>query len=409
MIIIKLTIYKLLRSVGEKMTEVKDLKPFIQAVWEKNEFSSLTNVQQQVLPLALEGKDIIAESPTGTGKTLAYLLPILEKIDEKRQNVQAVIVAPSQELGMQILSEIQKWTQGSKITSTSLIGGANVQRQIDKLKKSPHVVVGTPGRMMELIKQKKLKMHAVKTIVIDECDQLVIGEHQLTVQEMIKMTLADRQVICVSATLNKEIQAACSLITKDAVVVSVEKDDSIPEGKVEHIYFKVEARDRMKMLGKVSRLENAKVLAFVRDIGNLNVLKEKLAFEKINAHFLHSDLDKTARQKALQEFRSGKVNLLMATDVAARGLDISDVTHVLHYDFPKDYNQYVHRSGRTGRFGKDGIVISFVDERQEREVKKFANMLNVPLAPKMFRAGEIVPLEVKKVAAKKTFTKKFKK
>lgn len=388
------------------MIEITNLKPFILNVWNKNEFKSLTNVQQQVLPLALEGKDIIAESPTGTGKTLAYLLPILEKVDEKRQNVQAVIIAPSQELGMQILSEIQKWTQGSKMTSASLIGGANINRQIDKLKKSPHIVVGTPGRLMELIKQKKLKMHAVKTIVIDECDQLVIGEHQHTIQEMIKMTLAERQVICVSATLTKETLVACELITNQPSVVKIEKDSSIQEGKVEHIYFKVEARDRLKMLKKVSRLENAKILSFVRDIGNLNVLKEKLAFDGIQAHFLHSDLDKTERQKALQEFRSGKVNLLMATDVAARGLDITDVTHVLHYDFPKDYNQYVHRSGRTGRFGKDGIVISFVDERQEREVKKFASQLNVPLEPKMIRELKIVPLEPKKSPIKKSHAKK---
>lgn len=388
------------------MTEVTNLKPFILNVWNKNEFKSLTNVQQQVLPLALEGKDIIAESPTGTGKTLAYLLPVLEKVDEKRQNVQAVIIAPSQELGMQILSEIQKWTQGSKLTSASLIGGANINRQIDKLKKSPHIVVGTPGRLMELIKQKKLKMHAVKTIVIDECDQLVIGEHQHTIQEMIKMTLAERQVICVSATLTKETLVACEAITNEPTVIKVEKDSSIQEGNVEHIYFKVEARDRLKMLKKVSRLENAKILSFVRDIGNLNVLKEKLAYDGISAHFLHSDLDKTERQKALQEFRSGKVNLLMATDVAARGLDITDVTHVLHYDFPKDYNQYVHRSGRTGRFGKDGIVMSFVDERQEREVKKFANQLNVSLEPKMIRDLKIVPLEIKKAPVKKTYAKK---
>src|SRR5690606_25457538 len=148
--------------------------------WKKAGFHELTDVQTETIPLILEGGDVIAESPTGTGKTLAYLLPVLHKIDPEKRNVQAVILASSQELVMQILSEVQKWGEGSGIRSASLIGGANLKRQLEKLKKSPNVIVGTPGRVSELIKQKKLKMHEVKTIVLDEGDQLLTSEHVST-------------------------------------------------------------------------------------------------------------------------------------------------------------------------------------------------------------------------------------
>lgn len=369
---------------------ISQLQPFIQAVWEKSEFTQPTTIQTKAIPAAKEGKDLIAESPTGTGKTLAYLLPLLEKIDVEKRAVQAVIIAPSQELVMQILQEIQKWGEGSGIRAASFIGGANVKRQLEKLKKHPHIALGTPGRMLELIKQKKLKMHEVKTVILDEGDQLLVPEHIDTIRSIIKSTLSERQVVLFSATLPKETEKLAKELMNDPEVIRVEKDETIDAAAVDHIYFVAEQRDKIKMLEKISRLPDLKALVFVKDIGNLTVMSEKLIFNNIPSSSLHSDLNKIERQNSLKDFRTGKTNMLLATDVAARGLDIQGVTHVVHMDFPRDLKQYVHRSGRTGRFGAKGMVISLVTEREERDLKKFTNEIGIQAAKKVMRGGKIV-------------------
>lgn len=369
---------------------ISELKPFLQEVWKKSEFDQPTTIQSKAIPAAISGKDVIAESPTGTGKTLAYVFPVVEKIDMEKRAVQAVIIAPSQELVMQILQEIQKWTEGSGVRAASFIGGANVKRQLEKLKKHPQIAVGTPGRMMELIKQKKLKMHEVKTVVLDEVDQLFVREHLETVRGIVKSTLSDRQVLMVSATLPVDVEKIAKELTTNPEIIKVEEDETINAEAVEHIYFIAEQRDKIKMLEKISRLPAIKALVFVKDIGNLTVIAEKLAFKEIETSSLHSDLNKLDRQSSLKDFRSGKTNMLLATDVAARGLDIKDVTHVVHMDFPKDLNQYVHRSGRTGRFGASGTVISLVTEREERELKKFMKELGIHALKKVMRGGKVV-------------------
>lgn len=369
---------------------IKDLKPSIQQVWEKAGFVRPTSIQSYAIPPILEKKDVIAQSPTGTGKTLAYLLPVLQMIDSEKKAVQAVILASSQELVMQIMGEIQKWSEGSGIRGASFIGGANAKRQFEKLKKHPHIAVGTPGRMQELIKQKKLKMHEVKTVVLDEGDQLLVAEHTETVKQIIKSTLSDRQVVLFSATLPEHIVKLAKELTNDAEVLMVQKDETIDAEKVDHIYFMTEQRDKIKLVEKISRLKSLKALVFVKDIGSLTVLAEKLQFKKINVSVLHSDLNKIERQKALKDFREGKTPLLIATDVAARGLDIQGISHVVHYDFPKDIDQYVHRSGRTGRFGAPGTVISLVTEREERELKKYVREMGGSAEIKRFHGEEIV-------------------
>ena len=369
---------------------ISQLKPFIQVVWEKAEFTQPTTIQTKAIPTAIEGKDLIAESPTGTGKTLAYLLPLLEKIDVEKRAVQAVIIAPSQELVMQILQEIQKWGEGSGIRAASFIGGANVKRQLEKLKKHPHIALGTPGRMLELIKQKKLKMHEVKTVILDEGDQLLVPEHIETIRNIVKATLSERQVVLFSATLPKGTEKLAKELTNNPEVIRVEKDETIDAAAVDHIYFVAEQRDKIKMLEKISRLKDVKALVFVKDIGNLTVMSEKLDYNNIASSSLHSDLNKMDRQKSLKDFRTGKTNMLLATDVAARGLDITGVTHVVHIDFPRDIKQYVHRSGRTGRFGAKGMVISIVNEREERDLKKFTNEMGIQAEKKVMRGGKIV-------------------
>ncbi|GKU84452.1 DEAD/DEAH box helicase [Niallia sp. NCCP-28] len=378
-----------------------NLQPFIQENWQKAKFERGTSIQEQTIPYLLEGKDVIAESPTGTGKTLAYLLPLLNKINVEEKSMQAIILASSQELVMQILGEIQKWGEGSGIRSASFIGGANVKRQLEKLKKHPHIAICTPGRALELIKQKKLKMHAVKMVVLDEADQLLVAEHIGTVKQIVKATLLDRQVVLFSATLTKETENLANELTNNPEIIRVKKDETIKAAIVDHIYFEAEYRDKIKVMEKISRLENSKILVFVKDIGNLTVIYEKLAYKNIQTSMLHSDLNKMERSKSVNGFRKGKTNVLLATDVAARGLDIQNITHVVHYDLANDTTQYIHRSGRTGRFGAQGTVINIVTEREERELKQFAKELDIPLAKKAFYDGKIVDFSSQKIAKRK--------
>ncbi|NMD69744.1 DEAD/DEAH box helicase [Bacillus sp. DNRA2] len=367
-----------------------ELKPFLQTAWEKAGFEQLTTVQMKTIPFILEGRDVIAESPTGTGKTLSYLLPVLQKIDVERRGVQAVILASSQELCMQILGEIQKWGEGSGIRSASFIGGANLKRQLEKLKKAPQVVVGTPGRVLELIKQKKLKMHEVKTVVLDEGDQLLIPEHLTTVRYIVNSPLADRQVLVFSATLPAVTEDLARGLTNNPELVKITRDETIKAEKVDHVYLVCEQREKLELLQKVARLSGIKALAFMNDIGAATVAVSKMNFKGISAGVLHSELKKLDRQSALKQFRDGESSMLIATDVAARGLDIKGITHVVHVDFPKEINQYVHRSGRTGRFGASGMVIALVTEREERELKKFYRELGLSGQKRVFFKGELV-------------------
>lgn len=371
------------------------LSPFLQENWEKSGFQQPTSIQDTAIPLILEGKDLIAESPTGTGKTLAYLLPLLNKVEPNSQSLQAVVLASSQELVMQVYQEFQKWSEGSGIRGTSIIGGANVKRQLEKLKKRPHVIFATPGRLFELIKQKKVKMHEVKLVVLDEGDQLLIPEHLNTVQNIVKSTMGDRQVVLFSATMKAGTEKLAKEITKEPEILRIEKDELASSGEVEHIYFIAEPRDKIKLLEKIVRLDNIKALAFINDIGEIQVFKEKFNFKELSTGILHSDMKKLERQAELKAFRDGKTKMLIATDVAARGLDIQGVTHVVHVDFPRDIAQYVHRAGRTGRMGANGTVISLVTEREERELKRYCQELNVTPRKRIFFKGQIAEPEQK--------------
>ncbi|WP_198520889.1 DEAD/DEAH box helicase [Alteribacter populi] len=372
---------------------IKSMQPFIQQAWEKAGFTEPTAIQEEATPLILQKKDVIAESPTGTGKTIAYLLPILQQIDTEKKDVQAVILASSQELVMQILEQIQEWSQGSGMKSASFIGGANTKRQLEKLKKKPHIIAGTPGRLAELVKMKKLKMHEVKTIVLDEGDQLLIPEHEQTIEQIIKSTLKDRQLVLFSATVPEQVEKKAASLMKEPEKVKVSHDKKAL-GKVEHLYVVCEEREKIEVVNSIVKNQQIKALAFVNDIGEVNVIGEKLSFKKVDVGVLHSETKKQEREHAIKRFRSGDTSLLVATDLASRGLDIQELTHVIQMDVPRDGKQYIHRAGRTGRSGAEGTVISLVEPREERSLKRAAKEAGVKLDERELKRGRLV--EIKK-------------
>ncbi|MDX8342838.1 DEAD/DEAH box helicase [Rossellomorea sp. YZS02] len=377
------------------MNSISDIihSPSLQKNWEESGFTALTPVQEKVVPVIMEGKDVVCESPTGTGKTLAYLLPIIQAIDPSRKQAQAVILAPSRELVMQIHQEIQKWAKGTDVTSAAFIGGANIKKQVEKLKKKPHIVVGTTGRMIELMKMKKLKMHEVKTIVVDEFDLMISAEHIREVKDIIKSTLKERQVLFFSATLSDETEQVAQSLLQNHEIIKMEANLDNP--KVDHVFVYSELRDKMEALRSISYFKGIKALVFFNQLEKLSEMEEKLKYKGVELEVLAGESNKMERKQSLDRFRSGKVSMLLTTDVAARGLDITDVTHVIHFDFPSDTKQYIHRSGRTGRMGAEGTVICLVSKRELSFLEKLSKELNLPFQEKTIRGGGLQDPETK--------------
>ncbi|MFB5267197.1 DEAD/DEAH box helicase [Paenibacillus enshidis] len=346
-------------------------------------------VQQETIPLILEGKDVIARSQTGTGKTLAYLLPILQSIEPELKATQKLVLAPSQELAMQIVREAQCYMD-SDMGVLGLIGGAAVKRQIEKLREHPRLVVGTPGRVRELIALKKLKMHNISTIVVDEVDQIFQLGDAGEVNQIINSALRDRQLVFLSATINEDIRAMASREMKNAAAVGIEPERVTAAG-LEHYYFVCEERDKADMLRRIVRTYNPrKAIVFVNMTDTIGELEAKLNHVGLKTAALYGDADKVTRATVLSQFRADKLKLLVATDVAARGLDIEGLDMVIQFDPAPDSEHYVHRAGRTGRMGRKGTVISIITDRERFIMNKFSRDIGEDIRERMLQNGMVI-------------------
>ncbi|MDM5335191.1 DEAD/DEAH box helicase [Ureibacillus composti] len=379
------------------MSVIELLNETLQSKWN---FERTMKIQDEMIPAMLEGKDIVAESPTGSGKTLAYVLPILNKVDGSKKKTQALIVAPSQELAMQIVEVIRDWIVGTDITVQQLIGGANSARQIEKLKKKPTIVVGTPGRLNELARSNKLKLKEIDIVVLDECDQLLSREYRVVIKSFIEGAAYGRQVVVVSATITDEIKLVASRMMFEPVHIAIKPEDMVQVGKVVHSFIKVDERDKTDMLRRLASIEGVRGLAFVNNIDQVLMKETKLKYKDAKVVTLHSDMKKEERKKSLDDFRKGEARILIATDIAARGLDIEGLTHVIHVDVPHTIEQYTHRSGRTGRAGADGEVLTLLAYKDEKTYKKLLRELEKKPVQKIWYKGEIVEGNSKTVASK---------
>lgn len=386
------------------MSVISLLNETLQNKWS---FEKEMKIQTDMIPAMLEGKDIVAESPTGSGKTLAFMLPILNKVDANKKTTQALVVAPSQELAMQIVEVIRDWTAGTDITVQQLIGGANSARQIEKLKKKPTIVVGTPGRLNELIRQGKLKLKDVETVVLDECDQLLSRDYRVVVKSFIDDSAWGRQVVVVSATITEEIELVAERLMNEPVRIKIKPEDILEVGgKVIHSFVKVDERDKTDMLRRLANQEGVQALAFVNNIDQVLMKENKLKYRDAAIVSLHSEMKKDERKGALDAFRKGEARILIATDIAARGLDISGLTHVIHVDVPRTIEQYTHRSGRTGRAGADGEVLTLLSYKDEKTYKKIIRDLKIKAVQKVWSQGEFIEGNAKTVATSKEKPKK---
>lgn len=339
-------------------------------------FKKPTAIQKAVAQPLADGKDVIGLAPTGSGKTLAYAWPLMEKI-VPQNGTQLVALAPSQELAMQITDVIRDWCKLVDLRVTPIIGGANVKRQMEKLKKHPEIVVGTPGRVLNLIHKRKLKMHKVQAIVIDEADRLLDEEKLPLCRKIVSHALSDVQLAFFSATDGPILHHIHQWFGVEPQICDVrEKDDS--HGHVDHYLIEVPTRKRADALRRLAHVKGMQALVFFNQTASLMEIGAKLEHDHVKAVVLSGEEGKEKRARALKSFRQGKAVFLLTTDIAARGLDIPGLKAVINYDLPRDLTTYIHRTGRTGRMGASGEVINLGNEHDLREFKKLMRAEGVP-------------------------------
>lgn len=357
----------------------------------KDGITEPTSVQQEAIPTAMAHKDLIAEAVTGSGKTLAYLLPSFEKIDTDSKDLHTIVLAPTHELVVQINNVIKKLSNdcGRPVRSTTIIGKVNIKRQVEALKKKPHIVVGTPGRVLELIKMKKIKAHQVKTVVIDEADKLFSDDNIQVVMDVIKATLRDRQLMVFSASLPQESIKRAVALMKEPELVNVDFEPMNQD--IEHICILSERRDKIANLRKVIHaVKPKKAIVFINRNELVQEVAMKLAYHKLKAVGIYGNATKQERKSILDSFRSGKSNILVASDLVARGLDLQDITHVINLDVPEDLNEYTHRAGRTGRAGNKGTAITLITDKEIPDLMKIQNLTGIEFEVKELYMGTLV-------------------
>lgn len=319
-----------------------------------------TPIQEKTIPPLLEGRDVIGIANTGTGKTAAFLIPLVNKIYQDR-NERALIVTPTRELALQIIDELKVFTRGMDLDATLCIGGANMQRQEKRLHHKPHFVIGTPGRLKDLIQRKKLDLMLFRNIVLDEVDRMVDIGFIHDVKYFISLLPKNRQSLFFSATVSDKVKDILHGFVTNPITVSVQQQPT-SENVEQDIIRVTGAHKKIDVLHDLlTRDDFEKVLIFGRTKWGIEKLTKSLIDRGFRAQAIHGNKTQGQRQRALTQFKENEINILLATDVASRGIDVKGVTHVINYDAPESYEDYIHRIGRTGRADKKGVALTFVE------------------------------------------------
>ena len=335
-------------------------------------FKKPTPIQSKVIPhLLLSNQDLIATAQTGTGKTAAFGLPLLQLTDTNSNKIQTLILCPTRELCLQIGKELSTYSKYLKsINILSVYGGAKIDKQIRSLKKGPQIIVGTPGRTKDLIRRKKLFLENIKRLVLDESDEMLSMGFKDDLEFIIKSASKEKQILLFSATMNSKVDAVTKKYMKNSLKISVASVNRAAEN-VDHIFYMVQARDRYEVVKRIADMNpNVYGIVFCRTRKETKEVANKLMNDHYNADTIHGDLTQNERDDVMRRFRKRQLQILVATDVAARGLDVEDLTHVINYNLPDDDEIYVHRSGRTGRAGRNGISIAIIHGREHRRIKE---------------------------------------
>ena len=367
---------------------------------DKAGFVEASPIQEQTIPLAMAGKDVIGQAQTGTGKTAAFGFPTLEKIDTEDPTVQALIIAPTRELAVQSQEELFRFGRSKGVKVRSVYGGSSIEKQIKALKSGAHIVVGTPGRLLDLIKRKALKLNHVETLILDEADEMLNMGFLEDIEAIISCVPEDRQTLLFSATMPDAIKQIGVKFMKEPTHVKIAAKELTTE-LVGQYYIRVKENEKFDTMTRLMDVEQPELsIVFGRTKRRVDELTRGLKIRGFRAEGIHGDLDQGKRLRVLRDFKNGNLDVLVATDVAARGLDISGVTHVYNYDIPQDPESYVHRIGRTGRAGKSGQSITFVAPNEmgylqiiENLTKKHMKGMKPATAEEAFQAKKKVALK----------------
>ncbi|RLC96958.1 MAG: RNA helicase [Chloroflexi bacterium] len=335
-------------------------------------FITPTEVQSRVIPLMLDGKDVLAQSQTGSGKTAAFAFPILNSLatNENRYSVSTLVLAPTRELAIQVAEAIQEYGRHIKVSVLPIYGGQHYGTSRRRLKEGVDVVVGTPGRLQDLIRQKMLDLSQVHTVVLDEADEMLSMGFVDDVENILQETPSTRQTTLFSATLPQSIRRLADKYMHDPETIMVQRK-ALTVDTVDQRYYLVKEKDKLAALTRLFEAEDiGSTLVFTKTRVGSGKVANNLIQRGFPAEALNGDLSQDARIRVLDRFKTGRIKVLVATDVAARGLDIDDITHVVNYDIPTDPEAYVHRIGRTGRAGKDGIAISLLTPKDKRYLSR---------------------------------------
>jgi ATP-dependent RNA helicase DeaD len=353
-------------------------------------FKKPTPIQEKVIPQLLSSnQDLIASAQTGTGKTAAFGLPLLNLTQVEDLRTQTIILCPTRELCIQITNDLKKYSKYIKgINIVAVYGGARIETQIKGLNKGAHIVIGTPGRTKDLIKRKKLSIINVERVILDEADEMLSMGFKEDLEAILAKTPKTKQTLLFSATMTKKVIAVTKKYMKNALEISVASIKMTAED-VTHVLYTVQAKDRYEVIKRVADINpDIYGLVFCRTRRETKEIANKLINDNYNADTLHGDLSQPQRDEVMGRFRKRQIQLLVATDVAARGLDVVDLTHVINYNLPDDDEIYIHRSGRTGRAGKKGISIAIVHGRETRKINEIENKYGISFTKNLVPSGE---------------------
>lgn len=331
-------------------------------------FEEPSPIQSKTIPLALEGHDVIGQAQTGTGKTAAFGIPMIENINESTRTIQGLVITPTRELCIQVSEELSRIGKFKRVKTLPIYGGQAIERQIRSLRMGVHIVIGTPGRLLDHIRRNTIKLSNVKMLVLDEADEMLDMGFVDDIEAIMEtIENEDRQTLLFSATMPRPILNLTKRYMKDAMVVAISKEKlTVP--LIDQVYY--ETKDKLEGLCRVLDSETTgQLIIFCRTKKGVDDLVASLSSRGYLADGLHGDLSQSQRDRVMKKFRDNKLDILIATDVAARGIDIDDITHVINYDIPQDPESYVHRIGRTGRAGRKGIAITFIQPREYRQLK----------------------------------------
>ncbi len=372
--------------------ETLGLKPELIAGLNKQGVTEPIGIQDKMFAAILSGNDIMACAQTGSGKTLGYLLPIFQRQEDIQNGLQVVILVSTHELGLQVHRQIELLAanSGISIRSAAVFGNANINLQIKTLKTKPQIVVGTPGRVLDLMQKKHIPAHLAKTIIVDEGDLLLNCKNIKLTSSVIKKALRDTQLVVVSASIHKDTRAAVESIGKHPDVIQQAEKLSIPS-TITHICVACEEREKPEYIRKLmAAIKPAKALAIINNRDLLEKVAEKLRYHNISADYIHGESTQQDRKRIISAFKSGKLKLLLTTDLAARGLDFDNISVVFSMTASENPNDYLHKAGRTGRCGKDGMCISLVSPKEIPMYQACEKQFGIKMQKKYLREGKLV-------------------